>query len=53
MCLSSKTIHFPDQWNKELIELDRYIKQSMSIPDVTKQVIKSIQEGHYEHSGNV
>ena len=30
MCLNSKTIHFPDLWNKEMVELDKIIAQAVS-----------------------
>ena len=29
-CLSAKTIHFPDQWKKELEEIDKIIAQAIS-----------------------
>lgn len=53
MCLNAKTIHFPDQWQKELAELDSIIKRSISIHDLTKNLNKAILEGNYERAGTL
>ena len=43
MCLNAKTIHFPEQWNKEMQDLDKIIKSSVSINELTKQLNQSIK----------
>lgn len=47
MCLNAKTIHFPDQWKKEMVELDRLIQTNIPIIEFTKIVNQAIKEGNY------
>lgn len=53
MCLDAKTVHFPDQWKREMAELDNLIGKSGSIQDHIQLINKTIGEGHYERSGAV
>ena len=53
MCLNSKTVHFPDQWKKEMIELDKVIANNISIPDFTKAVNARIKEANYGRTGTL
>ena len=53
MCLNAKTVHFPDQWKKEMIELDKVIANNISIPDFTKAVNARIKEANYGRTGTL
>lgn len=47
MCLNAKTIHFPDQWSKELKEVDRLITTHRSLSDHMFEINKRIMEAGY------
>jgi len=51
MCLNAKTVHFPDQWKKEMVELEKVISMNVSIPDFTKAVNARIKEANYGRTG--
>jgi hypothetical protein len=51
MCLNAKTIHFPDQWKKEMSELDGVLSKSISVQDVTLKVNKALKEANYGFAG--
>ena len=48
MCLNAKTIHFPDQWQKEMKELERLIQANIPILEFSKKLNQAIKEGNYE-----
>ena len=53
MCLDAKTVHFPDQWKKEMQELEFLSHNVVSIQEITQRVNKSFKEGNYECAGSV
>ena len=53
MCLKSKTIHFPDQWKREMDDLERIIKINVPISELSSRLNRSIKEGNYERAGSV
>ena len=51
MCLNASTIHFPDQWKKEMVELDRLIQINIPIAEFSKRLNHAIKEGNYGSPG--
>ena len=51
MCLKAKTVHFKEQWTKEMEELKSILSRSGSIQDFSKKINKAITEGNYERTG--
>jgi hypothetical protein len=50
MCLEAKIVHFPEQWKKELQEIENSISKMGSIQDFTQIINKSIREANYERT---
>lgn len=53
MCLNAKTVHFPEQWEKEMRDLDFLAQNVVSIQEITSNLNRRIAEGKYECPGNV
>ena len=53
MCLDAKTVHFNEQWKKEMTELDKVIAINVPISEFTTRVNRSIKEANYDRTGLV
>lgn len=47
MCLNAKTVHFPDQWKREIVDLDQLISMNRSLSDLLTEANKKVMEAGY------
>ena len=52
-CLKAKTIHFKEQWVKEMEDLKRFMSIQGSPQDFSKKLNQSIKEGNYDRAGTI
>ena len=51
LCLDSKTVHFSEQWQRELRELDTILEKSISPQELGTRLNKALTEAGYERAG--
>lgn len=53
LCLKAKTVHFKEEWAKEMDAMNRLISIQGSIQDFSKKLNRAIVEGNYASTGSV
>ena len=52
-CLNAKVVHFPDQWGRELADIERELVKYQSMADHINRINNAIKEANYDRTGSI